>query len=85
MSSGQLGEQYNKDISFKLNVSQYRRKKILESMLGGSKESKEKGTRIMTNFKNQVLNNPDLKEVLWESKKSNIYVYGFDKDKAGMR
>lgn len=29
MSSGQLGEEFDKDMSFKLNVSQFRRKKLL--------------------------------------------------------
>lgn len=29
MSTGQLGEEFDKNMSFKLNVSQYRRKKLL--------------------------------------------------------
>ena len=43
MSTGQLGEEFDKDMSFKLNVSQFRRKKLLESMMSESKEKKEKG------------------------------------------
>lgn len=65
-------------MSFKLNVSQIRRKKILESIMSGSKEEKEKGTKIMQSFRKQVMTTPQLKEVLNESKKSNVFMYGFD-------
>ncbi len=61
LSSGKLGDEYDKDISFKLNVSQFRRRKILESLMGENKQKREKGSKILTNFKNQVLNNPQLK------------------------
>jgi len=29
LSSGRLGDSYNKDVSFRVNVSQYRRKQML--------------------------------------------------------
>lgn len=37
MSTGQLGEEFDKDMSFKLNVSQFRRRKLLEAMMADSK------------------------------------------------
>ena len=37
MSTGKLGEDFDKELSFKLNVSQFRRKKLLESMMSESK------------------------------------------------
>ena len=61
MSTGQLGEQFDKDMSFKLNVSQFRRKKLLESMMSENKEKKQKGYKILQNFKKQVINNNQLK------------------------
>ena len=45
-------------MSFKLNVSQYRRKKLLESFISENKDKKEKGTKILQSFKKQVNNNP---------------------------
>lgn len=33
MSTGKLGEDYDNDLSFRLNVSQFRRKKILDSIM----------------------------------------------------
>lgn len=33
MSNGQLGDDFDQDLSFKLNVSQFRRKKLLESIM----------------------------------------------------
>lgn len=61
MSTGQLGEDFDKDMSFKLNVSKFRRKKLLESMMSGEKEKRDKGARILQNFKKQVINNPYLR------------------------
>lgn len=40
MSTGKLGEDFDKELSFKLNVSQFRRKKLLESMMSENKEKK---------------------------------------------
>ena len=40
MSTGQLGEEFDKDMSFKLNVSQFRRRKLLEAMMADEKEKK---------------------------------------------
>ena len=64
MSTGKLGDEYDKDMSFKLNVSQFRRKKLLESMMSENKQQEEKGTKILQNFKKQIVNNPQLKESL---------------------
>ena len=61
MSSGQLGTEFDKDMSFRLNVSQFRRRKLLESMMAENKETKEKGSKILQNFKRQVVNHPGLK------------------------
>jgi len=44
-----------------MNVSQFRRRQLLESMMSENKEKKEKGTKILQNFKKQVSANPDLK------------------------
>ena len=40
MSTGQLGEEFDKDMSFKLNVSQFRRRKLLEAMMADEKDKK---------------------------------------------
>lgn len=36
MSSGNLGDDMDKNLPFRLNVSQYRRRRILESIMGDS-------------------------------------------------
>jgi hypothetical protein len=46
LSKGSLGDEYDKNMSFKLNVSQFRRRKILESIMSSSKGIKDKGTKI---------------------------------------
>lgn len=61
-----------------MNVSQFRRKQLLEAMMSENKDKKEKGTKIMQNFKKQVLANSNLKEILNDSKKESIFIYGFD-------
>jgi hypothetical protein len=61
-----------------MNVSQFRRKQLMEAMMSENKEKKEKGTKIMQNFKKQILANSGLKDILNESKKGNIFMYGFD-------
>lgn len=76
-----MGEMYNRDVSFKVNVSQFRRKQMLESMMCSYKEKKDKGMKILENFRTQVMCNNQLREQLIESKKSNIYIYGFEKEK----
>jgi hypothetical protein len=40
LSKGNLGEEYDKNMSFKLNVSQFRRRKILESIMSNAKDKK---------------------------------------------
>lgn len=35
------------NVPFRLNVSQYRRKRILEAIMAASKEKKDKGTKIL--------------------------------------
>jgi len=61
-----------------MNVSQYRRKRLLESIMSGDKDKKERGQKIMQNFKKQVIANNNLKEILTESKKSSIFINGFE-------
>jgi len=65
-------------MNFKMNVSQFRRKRLLESIMSGDKNKKERGAKIMQNFKKQVIANNNLKDILTESKKSGIFVNGFD-------
>ena len=40
MSTGKLGEDYDKDLSFKMNVSQFRRKKLLDSIMSKDQDKK---------------------------------------------
>ena len=47
-------------------------------MMSENKEKKEKGYKILQNFKKQVINNNQLKEALSESKKTSIFMHGFD-------
>lgn len=61
MISGELGKQFDKSLTFKMNVSQFRRRQLLESMMSEDKEKKEKGTKILQNFKRQVLSSEGLK------------------------
>ena len=77
LSTGQL-EEFDRSMNFRLNVSQYRRKRLLESIMSGDKDKKERGSKIMQNFKKQVIANNNLKEILSESKKSSIFINGFD-------
>lgn len=60
-----MGSLYNKDVSFRMNVSQERRKQMMQSLISGVKEKKEKGMKILENFKNQVMSNTQLKEQLF--------------------
>jgi len=46
MSTGQLGNEMDPNIPFRLNVSQYRRKRILDAIMSTNKEKKEKGQKI---------------------------------------
>ena len=64
-------------MNFRMNVSQYRRKRLLESIMSGDKDKKERGQKIMQNFKKQVIASNNLKEILTESKKSSIFINGF--------
>lgn len=77
MISGELGKEFDKNLTFKMNVSQFRRRQLLESMMSDNKEKKEKGTKILQNFKRQVLSNSELKDILNEGKKGNIFMNGF--------
>ena len=61
-----------------MNVSQFRRRQLLEAMMSENKEIKEKGNKIMQNFKKQVLGNTGYKEILNDSKKGGISMNGFD-------
>jgi len=51
-------------MNFRLNVSQYRRKRLLDSIMSENKDKKDKGIKIMQNFKKQVVANNNLKEIL---------------------
>jgi len=46
--------------------------------MSGDKDKKERGQKIMQNFKKQVIANNNLKEILTESKKSSIFINGFE-------
>lgn len=46
--------------------------------MSGDKDKRDKGAKIMQNFKKQVVAHDDLKEILSESKKSSIFVNGFE-------
>ena len=61
MISGELGREFDKNLTFKMNVSQFRRRQLMEAMMSENKEKKEKGTKIMQNFKKQVLANSGMK------------------------
>ena len=37
MSTGELGKEFDQDLTFKMNVSQFRRKQLMESMMSDSK------------------------------------------------
>lgn len=65
MSQGQLGEEIYQNMPFKLNVSQYRRRKILgtvrnnfpnqiDAIMADDKEKKDKGQKILQSFKRQL-------------------------------
>ena len=56
LTEGKLDD-YDPSMNFRLNVSQYRRKRLLESIMSGDKQKKEKGAKIMQNFKKQVITN----------------------------
>lgn len=61
MSSGNLGDDMDKNLPFRLNVSQYRRRKILDCIMTQDKEKKEKGSKILQAFKKQISGNNILK------------------------
>ena len=46
--------------------------------MSGDKDKKERGQKIMQNFKKQVIANNNLKDILTESKKSSIFINGFE-------
>ena len=62
LSTGKL-EEFNKSMNFRMNVSQYRRKRLLESIMSGDKDRKERGQKIMQNFKKQVISNNNIKYI----------------------
>lgn len=47
-------------------------------MMCENKDKKEKGTRILQNFKKKVINHPALRETFNESKKGTVFMYGLD-------
>ena len=46
--------------------------------MSGDKDKKERGQKIMQNFKKQVIANNNMKDILSESKKSSIFINGFE-------
>ena len=49
--------------------------------MSGDKDKKERGQKIMQNFKKQVIANNAMKDILSESKKSSIFINGFELNK----
>jgi hypothetical protein len=47
MSQGQLGDDMDPNIPFRLNVSQYRRRKVLDAIMSVNKDKKDKGSKIL--------------------------------------
>eukprot|EP01017_Pseudomicrothorax_dubius_P019234 TRINITY_DN2115_c0_g1_i12.p1 TRINITY_DN2115_c0_g1~~TRINITY_DN2115_c0_g1_i12.p1 ORF type:complete len:277 (+),score=93.29 TRINITY_DN2115_c0_g1_i12:50-880(+) len=50
----QLMDRMDKNIPFKLNVSQFRRKRIMDAIMSSSKEDKDSGMKILQAFKKQL-------------------------------
>ncbi|KAL4502192.1 hypothetical protein ABPG72_000427 [Tetrahymena utriculariae] len=55
MSTGQFDNQMDKIVPFRLNVSMYRRRKILDAIMSSNKEKKDKGQKILQSFKKQLI------------------------------
>jgi hypothetical protein len=51
MSNGKLGDEMDENIPFRLNVSGFRRKKILDAIMSDEKDKREKGIKILQAFK----------------------------------
>ncbi len=47
MSTDQLGDEMDKNVPFRLNVSRYRRKKLLDAICETNKDKKDKGQKIL--------------------------------------
>lgn len=54
MSTGQLSDDMDKDIPFRLNVSTYRRRKILDAIMSKDSDKGNKGMKILNAFKKQI-------------------------------
>ncbi|KRX08978.1 hypothetical protein PPERSA_08181 [Pseudocohnilembus persalinus] len=54
MSTGQLSDDMDKNIPFRLNVSTYRRRKILEAIMQKDTDKGNKGMKILNAFKKQI-------------------------------
>jgi len=59
MYTGKLMDNMDPNLPFKLNVSQYRRRKLLDAIMlpEREKDKKEQGIKILQSFKKQVVNN----------------------------
>ena len=57
-----MGDMEN-DMPFTLNFSQYRRKRILDAIMLNDGETREKGKKIMNNFKKQLINKKRQKKI----------------------
>ncbi|EGR31209.1 hypothetical protein IMG5_115710, partial [Ichthyophthirius multifiliis] len=52
MMTGKLEDEMDQNVPFRLNVSQYRRKKILDAIMSSNKDKKDKGQKILQVFIN---------------------------------
>jgi hypothetical protein len=51
MSTGKLGDEMDANVPFRLNVSQYRRRRILDAIMSIDKTKKDRGQKILQSFK----------------------------------
>lgn len=54
MINNELTENMENDLPFKLNVSQFRRKKILDAIMSQKQDKKEQGQKILNAYKQQL-------------------------------
>lgn len=57
MINGELMEEMEKNLPFKLNVSQFRRRKILDAIMQTDTKKKEMGSKIMQAYKKLLITN----------------------------
>lgn len=57
MINGDLMEEMEKNLPFKLNVSQFRRRKILDAIMNSDARKKDVGQKIMQAYKKLLITN----------------------------